>query len=42
LANWFRIRIEPNGNTTGTISVILSYKDYTWRLMILIVLMLVI
>jgi hypothetical protein len=29
LANWFRIRIEPNGNTTGAISVILSYKDYT-------------
>jgi hypothetical protein len=29
LANWYRVRIEPNGNTTGTITVILSYKDYT-------------
>ena len=29
LANWFRIRVEPNGNTSGTMTVILSYKDYT-------------
>ena len=29
LANWFRVRVEPNGNTTGTITIKLSYKDYT-------------
>ena len=28
LGNWFRVRIEANGNTTGTIKVVLSYKDY--------------
>ena len=27
-ANWFRIRIEPNDNTTGTINVSLSYKTF--------------
>ena len=27
-ANWFRIRIEPSGNTTGTIDVRLSYKTF--------------
>lgn len=29
LANWFRVRVEPNGNTTGTMTIKLSYKDYT-------------
>tara|TARA_R110000822_G_scaffold142148_4_gene280141 strand:- start:2603 stop:2962 length:360 start_codon:yes stop_codon:yes gene_type:complete len=27
-SNWFRVRIEPNGNTTGTINVTLSYKTF--------------
>ena len=26
--NWFRVRVEANGNTTGTITVQLSYKDF--------------
>ena len=26
--NWYRIRLEPNGNTTGTVTATLSYKDY--------------
>jgi hypothetical protein len=26
--NWYRIRLEPNGNTTGTVTAILGYKDY--------------
>lgn len=29
IANWFRVRVEPNDNTTGTIKVTLHYKDYT-------------
>jgi hypothetical protein len=28
-SNWFRILIEPNGNTTGTISARVSYKTFT-------------
>ena len=28
-ANWIRVRIEPNTNTTGTATVILATKDYT-------------
>ena len=27
-ANWFRVRVEPNGNTTGNITAKLHYKDY--------------
>ena len=27
-ANWFRIRVEANDNTTGTINVSLSYKTF--------------
>ena len=27
-ANWFRIRVEPVDNTTGTINVSLSYKTF--------------
>lgn len=27
-ANWLRVRIEPNGNTTGNITALLAYKDY--------------
>jgi hypothetical protein len=27
-SNWFRVRIEPNDNTTGTITVKLAYKSY--------------
>jgi hypothetical protein len=27
-SNWFRVRVEPNGNTTGTIHVSLSYKTF--------------
>ena len=27
-SNWMRVRIEPNGNTTGTITVTLSYKTF--------------
>ena len=28
-SNWFRVLIEPNGNTTGTISARVSYKTFT-------------
>ena len=28
VANWFRVRLEPNDNTSGIMTVILSYKDY--------------
>jgi hypothetical protein len=28
-SNWFRILIEPDGNTTGTISARVSYKTFT-------------
>ncbi len=28
-ANWFRVRVEPNANTTGNMTVTLHYKDYT-------------
>ncbi len=27
-ANWFRVRVETNGNTTGNITVTIHYKDY--------------
>lgn len=27
-ANWFRVRVEPNDNTTGTITVTIHYKEY--------------
>ena len=27
-ANWFRVRLEPNGNTAGTLNALLGYKDY--------------
>lgn len=27
-SNWFRVRIEPNDNTTGSITVKLAYKSY--------------
>jgi hypothetical protein len=27
-ANWFRVRIDPKLNTTGTITVKIHYKDY--------------
>jgi len=26
--NYFRIRLEPNTNTTGTVTAFLGYKDY--------------
>ena len=26
--NWYRIRLEPNTNTTGTVTAFLGYKDY--------------
>ncbi len=28
-ANWFRVRLEPNGNTTGNVKATFHYKDYT-------------
>jgi hypothetical protein len=28
-SNWFRLRLEPNGNTTGNISIELVYKMFT-------------
>jgi hypothetical protein len=27
-ANWFRVRVEPNDNTTGNITVTIHYKTY--------------
>lgn len=27
--NWYRVRVEPNGNTTGNITIKLVYKTYT-------------
>lgn len=27
-ANWMRVRVEPNDNTTGTIDVRITYKTY--------------
>ena len=26
--NWFRVRLEANGNTTGTVTARLGYKDF--------------
>ena len=28
-SNWFRLRLEPNGNTTGNITIQLVYKMFT-------------
>ena len=27
-ANWYRVRLEANDNTTGTVTVKLAFKDY--------------
>ena len=27
--NWFRMRLEPNGTTTGTLNALFAYKTFT-------------